>query len=85
MLNDTLSSHDILLSDLLQTKADFLLCVMLCAKLLWVLSIIVNCQSHMQSFLKPLVTVLNWTMGDFPGVSRWLHQYTTAELVGEAE
>ena len=23
--------------------------------------------------------------GDFPGVSRWLHQYTTAELVGDAK
>ena len=60
MMNDTLSSHDILLSDCLQTKTDFS-CV-LYAKLLWVLLLIVNSQSHMQSFLIPLVSELNWTM-----------------------
>jgi len=57
---------------------------MLYAKLLWVLLLIVNSQSHMQSFLKPLVSA-ELDDGDFPGVSRWLHQYTTAELAGEAK
>jgi len=41
-----------------------------------------------ESYAKFLETISQWAElddGDYPGVSRWLHQYTTAELVGEAE
>ena len=83
MMNDTLSSHDILLNDCLQTRTDFLLCV-ICQI---TVSTFVNSQQP-QSYTKFLETISQWADlddGDFPGVSRWLHQYTTAELVGEAE
>ena len=82
MMNDTLSSH-ILLSDLLQTKTDFLLCV-ICQI---AVSTFVNSQQP-ESYAKFLETISQWAElddGDFPDVSRWLHRYTTAELVGEAE
>ena len=83
MMNDTLSSHDILLNDCLQTKTDFLLCV-ICQI---AVSTFVNSQQP-ESYAKFLETVSQCAElddGDFPGVSRWPHQYTTAELVGEAE
>ena len=67
MMNDTLSSHDILLSDCLQTKTDFLLCV-ICQI---AVSTFVNSQQP-ESYAKFLETMsvsyvtyvseLNWTM-----------------------
>jgi len=36
-------------------------------------------------FLEAISQCAELDDGDFPGVSRWLHQYTTAELVGEAK
>ena len=79
MMNDTLSSHDILLNDCLQTKTDFLLCV-ICQI---AVSTFVNSQQP-ESYAKFLETISQCAElddGDFPGVSSCLHQYTTAELV----
>jgi len=36
-------------------------------------------------FLEAISQCAELDDGDFLGVSRWLHQYTTAELVGEAK
>ena len=61
----------------------FLLCV-ICQI---AVSTFVNSQQP-ESYAKFLETVSQCAElddGDFPGVSRWPHQYTTAELVGEAE
>ena len=46
--------------------------------------LIVNSQSYAK-FLETISQCAELDDGDFPGVSRWPHQYTTAELVGEAE
>jgi len=36
-------------------------------------------------FLEAISQCAELDDGDFPGVSCWLHQYTTAELVGEVK
>jgi len=76
MMNDTLSSHDILLNDCLQTKTDFFaVCYVPNA-----VSTFVNSQQP-ESYAKFLETISQCAElddGDFPGVSRWLRQYTTA-------
>ena len=70
MMNDTLSSRDILLSDSLLAKTDF--CCMLYAK--FAVSTFVNSQQP-ESYAKFLETISQCAElddGDYPGVSRWL-------------
>ena len=77
MMNDTLSSHDILLNDCLQTKTDFFLLCVMCQI---AVNTFVNSQQP-ESYAKFLETISQCAElddGDFPGVSRWLQQYTTA-------
>ena len=72
-----------MLSDSLQAKTDFLLCVVCQIAL----GTFVNSQlpESYAKFLEAINQCAELDDDDFPRVSRWLHQYITAEFVGEAK
>jgi len=83
MMNDTLSSsHDICLVTRCRPKQIF--CCVLCQT---AVDTFVNSQQpeSYAKFLEAISRCAELDEGDFPDVSRWLHQYTTAQLVDEVK